>query len=58
MLSSPAKQKKKKKNKFPQMMSYLFILRERVFGSSTFWFRCYKLAQDAPEDFFFFKKMA
>lgn len=55
MLSSPAKQKIKNK-KFPQMMSYLLILRERVFGSSTLWFRCYKLAQDAPEDFL--KKMA
>lgn len=51
MLSSPAKQKKKKKHKFPQMMSYLFILRERALGSSTLWFRCYKLAQDAPKDF-------
>lgn len=43
---------KKNNNKFPQMMSYLFILRERVFGSSKLWFRCYKLAQDAPKDFF------
>lgn len=52
MLSSPAKQKIKKIYKFPQTMSYLFIWHKLVFGSSTLWFRCYKLAQDAPEDFF------
>lgn len=64
MLSSPAKQKFKKKKKKKRCTNipsndelFIYIKLACVWVLLALWFSCYKLAQDIPEDvlgFFFF----